>query len=242
MSKYDEKIKKLYNKFINKRLQLEKNGITEDRKFRFATYPYIGSKYGTTKKVLFIGLDIGSDESHKIQTINERRSAIEHDFIEAYNPHIAGTYFLSLYFLRDEYNWIDYWDKIKKSKRQSIQILKNIENRIQLLPLPSEVKFISFVALTNAHKFVTVGRTNKLGDQDRKAISGIEFELLQGEIYTLEPDIICFQGQKFWKYKELLSNISKSGAKMYVGYHPSYVGKIREPRKLVKSYIEYINQ
>ena len=239
MSNYEENIIKLYNEFISKKLRLDKKGITQNGKSRFATYPFIGSNYGTTKKILFIGLDIGSDENSKIQTIIERRSTIEHPFIEAYNPHIAGTYFLSLYFLRDEYNWIDYWDNIKNCKKQSMQILKDIENRTKILPLPTEINFMSFVALTNAHKFVTVGRTNRLGDQDRKTLSSLEFELLQSEIDTLEPDIICFQGKKFLKHKELLFNISKIGVKMYVGYHPSYVGTIREPRNLVKSYIQY---
>ena len=47
---------------------------------KFATYPYIGSRYGSPgpRKLLIVGLDIGSDETPgRLQHFEERRRAIE---------------------------------------------------------------------------------------------------------------------------------------------------------------------
>lgn len=237
MNEIEKAINLLYKKFIASKREKDFD-ITFEKK-KLATLPYIGSKYGTKSKILFIGLDIGADEKDHIQSIPERRKAIEHPEIEYYNPHIAGTYFLSLYFLKHEEDWLKYWNNIKSSKLQSMQILKDLTTRSKILPDPSHLNFLSYVALTNANKFVTIGRTNRLGDQDRKYITDFEHKLLIDEIKILQPDVICFQGKKFGKNKKLLDEIKELSIKVLFGTHPSYVGSIRVPLNLINSYTEW---
>ena len=76
---------------------------------KFATYPYIGSQYGEAAKILIVGLDIGEDETPErpgqpgwFQSFEERRAAIEDKELRKHNPHIAGTYFTALFFLKDD--------------------------------------------------------------------------------------------------------------------------------------------
>lgn len=77
---------------------------------KFATYPCIGSQYGHAKKVLFIGLDIGKDETlDKLQSFDERRHRIEDKIPRDHNPHIAGTYVVAAHFLRDQGSEWDRW-------------------------------------------------------------------------------------------------------------------------------------
>ena len=96
---------KLYRAFF-----LELNIDSETGEFndknlqlKFASYPYIGNQYhSTTKKILFVGLDIGKDETPGyIQTFDERRENIAKE--SNFNPHIAGTYTTALNILKTEF-------------------------------------------------------------------------------------------------------------------------------------------
>src|SRR4051794_40321073 len=65
------------------------SGITGLRpEWKFATFPYVGSAYGSAMKILFVGMDIGADEyPGKIGSYEQRRESIE--VRERYNPHIG---------------------------------------------------------------------------------------------------------------------------------------------------------
>lgn len=78
---------------------------------KFATFPYIGSSYfGAKRKILFVGMDIGRDETPgRIQSFEERNATIECD--THFNKHIAGTYNTALYLLKEHYGWEDIWQK-----------------------------------------------------------------------------------------------------------------------------------
>ena len=50
-----ERIKELYVNFFKELNVDKKEGLMKDINVKFATYPYIGSNYGKTKKILFVG-------------------------------------------------------------------------------------------------------------------------------------------------------------------------------------------
>jgi len=224
------KIIREYNDFF-KRLGIDKKGILmKDSNLKFATYPYIGSNYGKAKKIFFIGLDIGSDEKLEgFQTFEERRKAIEDKKIINHNPHIAGTYIFSLYFLKDDKNWTEFWNNIK-NKSSCQRALKERK----LLPNDNP---LSYIALTNFYKFVTVNRTKRTGALNRNyRKKEIEEALLLNEIEFLKPDIIIFQSKQFLdkKYKKFLHTIKKLiNGTIYIGLHPSHRGN-RSPKYLIK--------
>ena len=106
----DMRIDKKSGKFIrNKHLDPDKK--------KFATYPYVGSKYGNNgnaEKILFVGLDIGKGhwKQGHIQHFSKRREGIEEKPFHCHNPHIAGTYMTALYFLKDKFDWSVQWEEI----------------------------------------------------------------------------------------------------------------------------------
>ena len=153
----------------------EKTGcLGYDPTRKFATYPYIGSRYGEAARILFVGLDIGADETPErpgqpgwFQSFKERRVKIEEKELLKHNQHIAGTYFTALFFLQEELGWQNYWDKTKNiSSCQTA--LKNRGN------LPTQNP-LSYIALTNHYKFVTTGRKKRRDPRDRKHLC-VEFD------------------------------------------------------------------
>ena len=181
---------------------------------RFATMPYIGSKYISVKKrILFVGLDIGSDEKDEeniYQNLRQRNTAIERPCV--FNWHIGGTYCTALYLLKDEYGWEDLWQECASYPSfitaTSVQRHKDGEN-----PL-------SFVSLTNLHKFVTIGRGAKTGDADRTSLMEAEVSLLHNEVDILKPNVIVLQGKNI--DSKIFRIFKEKNIKIYQAYHPSY--------------------
>lgn len=270
----ENKLKELYEDLFKKFEIDEKTGVLNNyEKFeeykkagklkKFPTYPYIGSKYGSkgVPKILVIGLDIGSDEKKDgIKSFKERREDIGGEKNGKYNPHIAGTYFLALYFLEESPDLEkSFWEKIG-NKETCQGVLKNIYNVVKnegniksILNIENPLHYIS---LTNYYKFVTKDRDKKFGGNDRIYLNkSFEKDFLLKEIKEFNPDIILFQSKKFEnilskdKDKNLINRIKEIDEKIeiYIGYHPSYSFKdkknpekdIRNPKELIKSYEEY---
>ena len=212
----------------------EKTGcLNNTPNIKFPTFPYIGSKYGLSKKILIVGLDIGSDEKvGGIQSFEERRKAIEDKLVSKHNPHIAGTYFTALFFLKDNLNLQNYWNKLKNCPTCQ-RALQNQEE------LP-DVNLLSYIALTNYYKFVSVNRKNKTGGENRIHLNQEEENtLLIDEIKALNSDIIIFQSKNFKnKHYDLLLKIKDLGKRVIVIYHPSIRGKLiklREPERYLET-------
>ena len=196
-----------------------------DRKF--ATYPYIGSRYGAdpdVKRLLVVGLDIGSDEtSGRLQHFEERRQAIECKPLPSLNPHIAGTYFTAL-----KYSFPGHeWDRVKDRDQACRAILRD-GYALGSNPL-------SHVALTNFYKWVTIGRRNKGGGQDRKHVDRhLETALFLQEVRVLAPHVVVFQGAAFDKarFRQVRDSIAPE-VEWHVLVHPSWRGS-RRPKHITQ--------
>lgn len=227
-SNLERKYQELFNKFgIN-----EKTGCLKDTpQIKFPTFPYIGSEYGHSKKILIVGLDIGADEKiGGIQSFEERRQAIEDKSLSKHNPHIAGTYFTALFLLKEELHLQDYWEKLKKisSCQKALQINEE---------LPSSNP-LSYVTLTNYYKFVSINRTNRTGGENRVHFdSKMELDFFIQEVRIFNPDIIVLQSQSFKSKKELLRKLLALKKRVYVSPHPAYRGK-REPDYFLRKIVE----
>lgn len=194
---------------------------------KFVTMPYIGSQYANAElKILFVGQDVGRDETpNKIQTFENRNEAIEQDSF--FNPHIAGTYCTALYLLKEIYQWEEVWDEHKKYATYS-QATKAVLHRKGENPL-------SFVALSNLHKFVNVNRENRAGSENRKFLNR-EFEegILIKEIEVLKPKIIVFQGKL--PSQKTIDLIKSKNIQIHLAKHPSYRKKGgRNPVKYIET-------
>ena len=213
---------------------------------KFATYPYIGSKYGEPNhpKLLIVGLDIGGDKTPgRIQSFRERRHRYETEVVndpDKHSHHSAGTYMTALYCLQqkspEKYpEWAEYWKQLDDQKTCQ-QLLKENE-----LPLENP---LSYIALTNYHKFEPCGREKKRGEKDRDFIidEELEGEFLVAEVEAFAPDIIVIQSERFSKppyKKEPLDKIaSEPKRELYVGPHPSWV-PVHKPRALINSIKQY---
>ncbi len=197
---------------------------------KFVTMPYIGSKYFISKnKILFVGMDVGKDETPgRFQDLEERNSNIECDI--NFNPHIAGTYCSALYLLKNKQDWQNVWDKFIKydtySQATKIQNHKDGEN-----PL-------SFVALTNLYKFVTISRANRSGSENRKFLKKeLEESLLLKEIEILRPNIIVFQGKL--PSSNTIIKIREKNIEIIFAFHPSNRQKAgRNPQNYILTFKE----
>lgn len=193
--------------------------VSRDKTRKLATYPYVGSKYGETKKVLIVGSDIGNDECKgAIGSFADRRG-IEDNDLRDLNPHIGGTYFTALYFLKEELNLSEFWEDTKSDKyaKKFATILK----RVATIP---KVNPLSYIAMTNFYKYVTVDRSSsRRGDFDRIFIDKErEINLFLAEIEVLKPDVIFFQSKEFQNLDgKIKDTILAKGIKAYYAYHPS---------------------
>jgi hypothetical protein len=220
-----------YQKFFTEfGIDLTSGVLKEFPKLKFATMPHIGSNYfSAKKKILFIGLDIGKDETHgRYQDLAERNSNIECDI--NFNPHIAGTYCSAVYLLKELYDWENIWNIFLSyptySKATKIQHHKDGEN-----PL-------SYVSLTNLHKFVTNEREDRAGDVNRKFLKReVEELLLLKEIEILEPDLVFFQGKL--PSSGTVQKIKENKVKIILASHPSYrVKGGRKPQNYIDTFRE----
>lgn len=203
---------------------------------KFATFPYIGSRYGLSgvRRLLVVGLDIGGDETPgRIQTLEKRCAEIECKEVSKHNPHIAGTYMMALYLPRCELpEWLEYWRRADKSATCQ-QLLKRKDE------LPAENP-LAYIALTNYHKFVTVNREGRRGGQDRKFINQmLEGKLLEDEVSALDCDLVVFQGSQFFSpYSGTINQISETNVQiMHAGIHPS-ASEARRLDSIMKSLYE----
>ncbi|MDP2676823.1 MAG: hypothetical protein Q8O83_04015 [bacterium] len=218
MYRLERDIEILYKKFFKKNGINFRNGKLNGHDLKFATYPFIGSRYRTKKGVLFIGLDLGKDESRGILRFSEKRRVVEgmNDNLKKMNVHIAGTYITAIYFLR-------------KKAWEGIRLAKSYKAAIKLFQMKNDPNMLSCVAFTNLFKYVTLKRFYRLGGENRRHISkDREEELLLNEIKIFEPKLIVFQSRTFYdkKYKSLLGQVLLQNPRslIFIAPHPSYHG------------------
>lgn len=225
-------ITNIYEEYFFKDNFVDKNtGIVEiDKSRKLATFPYIGSKYGKSKRILIVGFDIGKDETlGTIQTLDERNKSIEKSDLRGLNPHIGGTYFTSLYFLKDVLDLNDFWEDTKSTKYG--KTFNTILRKVPSHPIENP---LSYIAMTNFYKYVTVGRgikniedgkvkKSRKGNFDRKFIDRErEINLFLAEIEVLNPEIIFFQSFDFRNLdSKIKDKLLEKGVKLFYAYHPS---------------------
>ena len=214
-------IEKIYDEILFKDNFVDKKTgiVNKDSNRKLATYPYIGSKYGSAKKVLIVGFDIGNDECRGEICSLEHRNQIETNNLRELNPHIGGTYFTALYFLKNDLNLNEFWEETKSTKygKTFATILRKVPQ------LPNENP-LSYIAMTNFFKYVTVDRaSSRRGDFDRIFIDKEkEINLFLAEIEVLNPDIVFFQSKGFQNLQEKIKNaLLIKGIEIYYAYHPS---------------------
>lgn len=191
-------------------------------RIRFSGYPFVGSNYSSAKtKILVVGLDIGVDElddENTFHSFESRNCCIEpvKQAFNKYNIHISGTYGIVFYLLKEYYGWEDIWNAYFSGK---IQPFKTIIDRLGSTVLPYEV--LSYISFTNLHKFVTIKRHNRSGDENRKWYNPIEEkQLFLKELRLFSPDIVYIQGQSKFD-PTLLASIKKEGYRIVLSDHPS---------------------
>jgi len=224
-----EQLKNDYLDFFEQFKINKSTGILEDYpSLKFATMPHIGSNYANARyRILFVGQDIGRDETENyFQDFDERNQNIEKP--SNFNPHIAGTYSSALFLLKDFYNWDDVWEKHNSYSTYS-QATKNILHKENENPL-------SFVALTNLHKFVSSNREHRAGDVNRKFLKReVEEEFLLREVEALKPNLVLFQGK--WPSNVTIEKILSRNIKVILARHPSYRTKNgRKPDIYIKTF------
>ncbi len=226
-----DQIENAYHEFFNEfGINPETGVLNSYPDIKFVTMPYIGSKYFTSKtKILFVGMDVGKDETPgSFQNLKDRNENIEWDI--KFNPHIAGTYCSALFLLKDIMGWQNIWDKFctynTYSQATKVQNHKSGEN-----PL-------SFIALTNLHKFVTILRENRSGNENRKFLKKeVEESLLLKEIEILRPNVVLFQGKL--PSSNTLKMIGDKNIKIIFASHPSNRQKAgRNPQNYIQKFIE----
>ena len=236
---FEKALLELYNSFMEEVGVDSSTGMTSNQSMRFSGLPFLGEKYhAAEKRILFVGLDIGSDEgTHDFTSKRKEVSPIAKNWKQlpahkAFNPHYYGIYVMTLRILKKYYEGLeDLWEKISKDKtRTAGEIISKFHAELP-------IDLVDYVAQTNVHKFVTAGRKNKGGDQDRQWNKDVsrdnELRLLEKEIKILKPNYIFFQGDDFWEIeKDLNIDLNIATVKMH---HPS-------SRKRSYKNIEYIDK
>lgn len=226
-----EQLKENYFRFFDLfHIDKKTGNLANNSNIKFVTMPYIGSKYQSSKeKILFVGMDVGKDETPgRFQDFTERNSNIEKD--KGFNPHIAGTYSASLYLLKEINKWETIWNDFSKFETYS--------KATKLVHHNNEENPLSYVALTNLHKFVTIARENRAGDLDRKFLNKeIEENFLLEEIKLFKPDIIFFQGKL--PSVKIIDSIKEFNIRIIKALHPSNRKKGgRNPLNYVATFID----
>lgn len=235
--KIEHKIRKLYESYFLKNNISSCTGKLKNKNLKFASYPFVGSNYysGILPRMLFVGLDIGRDESpNRILGFNEKRKIVEGlDYnLKKMNPHIAGTFITTIFCLRNGL-FKKEWNKIRHAK--------SYKDGIKIFHRYNHIKPLASIGLINLFKFVTPGRKKRLGGADRKHIfKAKETRLLLDEIDIFSPHIIIFQSNQFKTNKYLQrfmkELIKKRSFDVMVGSHPSYRGA-RTPLALSKTQV-----
>ncbi len=240
----EKQIKMLYEKFWNENEINPETGIWKKapngKELRFASMPFIGSHYHTSKiKVLFVGADIGRDEAKldlgcdTIIDFEQRRCGFENDsFYCCKNLHVPGTFIATLVAMKELY----------PESYLLLEQNKGCENRTAIKKLSDKLplELMKDIALTNFYKFVKVGREKRKGNQDRQyfGIKKSIAQLFKDEIITLNPDVVWFQGSvndiSHCMIKEAEKEIGKT-IKIIRTYHPS---AYRYGANMVKYYVD----
>ena len=202
----------------------KETGLLPNGKKRFSGMPFVGFRYSEqTPKILIVGEDIGSDEC-----VNDNAKDINgtplyfHDFdskrkncMNIYYAHLAGTYITALYLLRN-------CDKFKAMWQESM-CGKTAHWALKMLSASQIAEIAHAIALTNLHKFVTVGRKGKSGGDDRIWIDhDTEFAIFIEEVKCFAPDIIILQAINSMTNEDI-EQIKQTvgGASVYKLTHPS---------------------
>ena len=207
-----------------------------DRKF--AGYPYVGAEYGTehrVRKLLVVGLDAGHDQNPgggPTRDTGQFEQAITDPDI---NPHMAGVCFTALrYAFPPDWGW-----SLVETRQETCQRLLKRGWGLILKELKGNP--LQYIAFTNFYKWVTKGRTDRGGGQDRVHFNRrFEINLFHEEVRILQPDIVVFQGTDFRKPAFTDTRSFVEGiADCYVVRHPAYRGR-RTPRDIVKPLYEVL--
>lgn len=205
----------------------KETGLLPNGKKRFAGMPFVGFRYSEqTPKILIVGEDIGSDEC-----VNDNAKDINgtplyfHDFDSKrkncvnmagkYNAHLAGTYMTALYLLRKCDKFKDMWEESMCDKT-AYRALKRLN-------VGGCAEIAHAIALTNLHKFVTVGRKGKSGGDDRIWIDhDNEFSIFIEEVKCFAPDIIILQAINSMTNEDIKQiKQAVKGVAVYKLTHPS---------------------
>lgn len=234
-----EKLDLLYNNFFEENLIHPISGVVANLNKRFATKIAIGDNYlKSDRKLLFISLDIGIDEFHnenKFQSYQERKERALNEDLYNKNPHMAGVYGTALYFLKDQNNWNNEWEILSDTNKFFRESIKHNSNF-----LPRNV--LSYISLINFYSFVTIGRQERTGNNDRIFVNrDSEIQLLIEIIKTISPNIIIVQSKILKQYfsNQIRDKIDPN-TEIFIGYHPSIFGrgiKYRKPKLYIEDLI-----
>ena len=219
-------IRKILVEDFSKAIGFDKEtGLLPNGKKRFAGMPFVGFRYSEqTPKILIVGEDIGSDECVINNTKDINGTPLYyHDFDSKrnncvnveYKAHLAGTYMTALYLLRNCDKFKDMW-KESMCDRTAHWALK-------MLSASQIAEIAHTIALTNLHKFVTVVREGKSGDQDRNWLDhDKEFATFIEEVKCFAPDIIILQAINSMTNEDIEQiKQAAGGASVYKLTHPS---------------------
>ncbi|MDE0189932.1 MAG: hypothetical protein OXQ90_01120 [Gammaproteobacteria bacterium] len=191
---------------------------------KFASYPFVGSRYGEGKKLMVVGLDIGDDEGGTdIQSYECRRKRVEEECPTKFGRHLAGTFLTAMSLLQEDCcEWRKWMEKACHNEWPQALLKKH--------PLPCRNP-LSYIAFTNYYKFLIGGEVKDKGakiqlDWER------EQDFLAEEACALQPDAIHLQGAGLRHDDALLGKLSNV-ADVSVGYHPS----VRSDKGNLKSLI-----
>ena len=193
----------------------EDTGLLPNGEKRFSGMPFIGNDYGKFySKILIVGEDIGSDERRKDNTYHNFDTKREY-CIRPSKAHLCGTYMTALYLLRNCDKFKDMW-KESMCDRTAHWALK-------MLSASQIAEIADTIALTNLHKFVTVDRKAKSGDQDRNWIDhDKEFATFIEEVKCFAPDIIILQAINSMTNEDIEQiKQAVNGVAVYKLTHPS---------------------
>lgn len=235
MNKLEEQIKEIYQPFFEKHgIDSTTGRLKERNNIRFSGYPYIGRKYlESKKKILFYGLDLGSDELfvfknnkrdtyHTFETRREQGRVLgRNGKVGAHHNVIGAIYRISLRLLKDDHN-LDGYEMLDNFQD------KTFEDALKIVGKELSDEVLHYAAFSNSYKFVTVGRDKKSGGKDR---IDYDMEILKREIEVLNPNVVIVMGvgqNQLLHYLETKSNIVTKWM-----YHPSWWGK--DSNKVYKS-------
>ena len=183
---------------------------------RFSGMPFVGFRYSEqTPKILIVGSDIGSDERRSDNTFHDFETKRSHCILSKYYAHLAGTYMTALYLLGNCEQFRGMW--------QDSMCGITAQGALKRLNASQIAEVAHAIALTNLHKFVTVGRKGKSGGDDRIWIDhDKEFAIFIEEVKCFAPDIVILQAINSISNEEIeMIKQAAGGASVYKLTHPS---------------------